>query len=83
LKLSLFTLFSAAAILLLARPGIAQVDPWEFEVYPYAIEGRGVIEIETDNAVVANGHSQGGNGTAAGTFPSQSMWYNQTNSPMG
>ena len=46
-------------------------------VYPYATEGRGVVELETDNAVVPNGHSQGGNGTAAGTFPSQAMWYNQ------
>jgi len=76
-RLSLRTLFCAVAILLLARPVLAQVDPWEFEVYPYATEGRGVIELETDNAVVPNGHSQGGNGTAAGTFPSQAMWYNQ------
>ncbi|MFZ0890380.1 MAG: hypothetical protein WA005_18220 [Candidatus Binataceae bacterium] len=54
----------------------AQVDPWEFEVYPYATEPRGMIELETDNAVIANGHSEGGNGTAAGTFRSQGMWYN-------
>ncbi|HXZ87676.1 MAG TPA: hypothetical protein VEF07_03830 [Candidatus Binataceae bacterium] len=55
----------------------AQVDPWEFEVYPYATEGRGTLELETDNAVVANGHSAGGEGTAAGTFRSQGIWYNQ------
>ena len=55
----------------------AQVDPWEFEVYPYATEQRGVAELEVDNAVIANGHSQGGNGTAAGTFRSQGIWYNQ------
>jgi hypothetical protein len=61
---------------LLSNRAAAQVDPWEFEVYPYKTEGRGVVELETDNAVVANGHSQGGNGTAAGTFPSQAMWYN-------
>jgi hypothetical protein len=54
----------------------AQIDPWEFEVYPYATEPRGMIELETDNAVVTNGHSQGGNGTAAGTFPSHGFWYN-------
>lgn len=77
MRLSLRTLFCAAAILLLARPVLAQVDPWEFEVYPYATEGRGVIELETDNAVVPNGHSRGGEGTAAGTFASQAMWYNQ------
>src|SRR5579875_208398 len=55
----------------------AQVDPWEFEVYPYATTPRGVLELETDNAVSIKGHNQGGEGTAAGTFPSQSMWYNQ------
>jgi hypothetical protein len=57
-------------------PAAAQLDPWEFEVYPYMTESRGVLELETDNAVVANGHSQGGEGTAAGDFASQSMWYN-------
>lgn len=62
--------------LLTASRAAAQLDPWEFEVYPYATEPRGMIEVETDNAVVANGHSQGGNGTAAGTFRSQGMWYN-------
>lgn len=77
MRLSLRTLFCAGAILLLARPVLAQVDPWEFEVYPYATENRGVIELETDNAVVPNGHSRGGEGTAAGTFASQAMWYNQ------
>jgi hypothetical protein len=61
--------------LLTARRAVAQIDPWEFEVYPYATESRGMIEIETDNAVIANGHSQGGNGTAVGTFRSQGMWY--------
>lgn len=53
----------------------AQLDPWEFEIYPYATEPRGMVELETDNAVVANGHSEGGNGTAPGTFRSQGMWY--------
>jgi hypothetical protein len=60
---------------ILPSRAFAQLDPWEFEVYPYATESRGVVELETDNAVVANGHSQGGEGTAAGTFRSQGMWY--------
>jgi hypothetical protein len=64
-------------IVILANQARAQVDPWEFEVYPYATEDRGVIEFETDNAVVPNGHDKGGNGTAAGTYPSQGMWYDQ------
>ncbi len=71
--------FGAVLLIPYLRPGraMAQVDPWEFEVYPYATESRGTIELETDNAVVANGHSKGGEGTAAGTFRSQGMWYNQ------
>lgn len=64
-----------SAPLLLASRAAAQLDPWEFEVYPYATEPRGMIELETDNAVVANGHGEGGSGTAAGTFRSQGMWY--------
>jgi hypothetical protein len=59
-----------------ASRAAAQIDPWEFEVYPYATEPRGMLELETANAVVANGHSEGGNGTASGTFRSQGMWYN-------
>jgi len=67
----------AAAILAFTSRAHAQVDPWELEVYPYATEGPGVIELETDNAVVANGHSDGGEGTSKGQFRSQGMWYNQ------
>ena len=65
------------ATLIFASRVRAQVDPWEFEVYPYATEGPGVLELETDNAVVANGHSEGGEGTSSGQFRSQGMWYNQ------
>ena len=67
----------AAAILSFASHIHAQIDPWEFEVYPYTTEGPGILELETDNAVVANGHSVGGEGTSKGQFRSQSMWYNQ------
>jgi hypothetical protein len=47
-----------ALVAILLRPhfGAAQVDPWEFQVYPYETMGRGVLEIETNNAVVAKGH---------------------------
>ncbi|HEY6394785.1 MAG TPA: hypothetical protein VIX12_05155 [Candidatus Binataceae bacterium] len=67
----------AMAGVFIHRSAAAGVDPWEFEVYPYATENRGVMELETDNAVVPNGHNQGGDGTAAGTYPSQGTWYNQ------
>jgi hypothetical protein len=35
-----------------------------------------MAEFETDNALVTNGHVAGGEGTAAGTVPSQDLWYN-------
>jgi hypothetical protein len=68
------TLFLALAGTLLARRARAQIDPWEFEVYPVQTLGKGVLEIESLNSVVADGHSEGGEGTSAGTFKSQGMW---------
>jgi hypothetical protein len=64
-------------LLLCASPVRAQVDPWEFEVYPYASEPRGMMELETDNAFIVHGHREAGGGTSAGTFASEHMWYNQ------
>ena len=61
---------------LAALPCAAQVDPWEFEVYPYSTAPRGMAEFEADNSLVARGHSEGGEGTAVGTLPSQGMWNN-------
>jgi len=75
----LLTLASFALVAILLRPpsGAAQVDPCEFQVYPYETMGRGVLEIETNNAVVAKGHKDPGSGLAKGTFPSYGMWFNQ------
>jgi hypothetical protein len=75
-RLAICGSFLVVAAILLSNRAAAQVDPWEFEVYPYKTEGRGVVELETDNAAVPNGHSQGPDGTAKGTFRSQGMWYN-------
>jgi hypothetical protein len=77
LRTTLLASLLALGALLSPHRASAQVDPWEFEVYPYATEQRGVAELEVDNAVVANGHSQGADGTAAGTFASRNTWYNQ------
>jgi hypothetical protein len=52
----------------------AQVDPWEFEVYPYSTAPRGMAELEFANAMVADGHRLEGEGTAKGIYPSQGMW---------
>lgn len=65
------------ALGMVASRAHAQVDPWEFEVYPYATEGPGVLELETDNAYVANGHSDPEEGTAGPKYKSQGTWYNQ------
>jgi len=59
-----------------ARRATAQVDAFEFEVYPYKTVGRGMMELEALNSVVANGHNTGDAGTSAGEFPSRGMWRN-------
>jgi hypothetical protein len=61
-------------LILLARPAVAQVDPFEFEVYPYQTVGKGVVELESLNSFVAKGHSEGGEGTARGDYPSRQMY---------
>ena len=77
LRLTTVAFFMLMAVFLHPHPALAQVDPWEFQVYPYKTMPRGVLEIETDNAVVAKGHKQAGSGLAKGTFPSYGMWFNQ------
>jgi hypothetical protein len=65
-----------AALLLLMGAGEAraQLDPFEFEVYPYQTLGMGMVELETLNSFVAKGHSTGDNGTSAGSYPSEHMY---------
>jgi hypothetical protein len=52
----------------------AQVDPFEFEVYPAQTVGHGVLELESLNSFVAEGHTEGDAGTSSGDFPSQHMY---------
>lgn len=70
-----FSLFLIAG-LLCQSVACAQVDPWEFETYPYATLPRGMGEIESTNAVVTRGSTEPGQGTSGGTFPSDKLWYN-------
>lgn len=67
---------ACAVMIALAYAGRAraQVDPFEFEVYPYQTVGPGMLEIESLNSFVPNGHSTGFNGTSAGTYPSNDMY---------
>ncbi len=41
---------------LCASAALAQVDPWEFEVYPAQTLNRGMLELETLNSTSAIGH---------------------------
>ena len=63
-----------AALLLIAASASAQVDPFEFEVYPYQTVGNGMVELESLNSFVPSGHNHGGDGTSAGDFPSHAMY---------
>jgi hypothetical protein len=74
LRLLLLGSLVAAVSILTERHAAAQLDPYEFEVYPYATLSRGMIEIESDNAVVANGHNQPDNGLGV-AYPSQATWF--------
>ncbi len=62
------------ALLMPGRSLLAQVDPFEFEVYPYQTTGHGVVEIESLNSFVPDGHSEGDEGTSSGEFPSDRMY---------
>ncbi|HYK65158.1 MAG TPA: hypothetical protein VEY94_09440 [Patescibacteria group bacterium] len=65
---------AAALMLLAAASAFAQVDPFEFEVYPYQTVGRGMVELESLNSFVPSGHNHGDDGTSAGDLPSQAMY---------
>ena len=67
-------LCSAAFAILIAAEASAQVDPFEFEVYPYQTVGKGMVELESLNSFAPSGHNHGGGGTSAGDFPSQDMY---------
>lgn len=60
-------------LLLLGSPALAQVDPFEFEVYPAQTEGQGILDLESLNSFVPKGH-HGEGGTSAGDLPSDSMY---------
>jgi hypothetical protein len=72
--LKLAILLCAAAVILSAKAARAQVDPFEFEVYPAQTVGNGMIELESLNSVVPNGHSRGGEGTSSGDYASNLMY---------
>src|SRR6266851_5004586 len=72
-------IFFVASLLLIVSLQItpdaaAQVDPFEFEVYPYQTLGKGVAEFESLNSFVPTGHSHGDAGTSSGDFASHAMY---------
>jgi hypothetical protein len=64
----------AAGALIVPGAARAQLDPFEFEVYPYQTEGRGMVELESLNSFVPKGHSTGEDGTSSGTYLSNEMY---------
>jgi hypothetical protein len=68
------TMLLALAGVLLARHARAQVDPFEFEVYPYQTLGGGVVELESLNSFVPKGHTEGDSGLSSGYLPSNLMY---------
>jgi hypothetical protein len=74
LDVRLNAILCVAAILLAGGRALAQVDPFEFEVYPYQTLGAGMLELESLNSVVPKGHTRGGIGTSSGDFASNLMY---------
>lgn len=67
-------LLLALSTTLLVRRAQAQVDPFEFEVYPYATVGGGNVEVESLNSFVPKGHQQPESGLSSGEIPSDLMY---------
>ena len=75
-RLAIWGVFLVFGTVLTSSRVAAQVDPWEFEVYPYLTEPRGTLEVESLNSYVAAGHRTPGLGTSSGIYPSQGIAYN-------
>ncbi len=60
-------------LLTLFFPTVAKaVDPYEFQIYGYATQGKGNFSPQLLNSFIPSGHKEGEGGTS-GTFASQSM----------
>jgi|SRR5579875_204094 hypothetical protein len=51
------SVFFALPLMLAATAASAQVDPWEFEVYPAETLNKGMVELESLNSFSAIGHA--------------------------
>lgn len=69
MKKSCFLVAFAAALFFPGRAA-AQVDPFEFEVYPYHTLERGKGDVESLNSIALDGYSKDRNGE----FASENMW---------
>jgi len=67
-------IFFLASLVLITSDARAQVDPFEFEIYPYQTLGKGVAELESLNSFVPSGHRHGDAGTSSGDFASHAMY---------
>ena len=62
------------ALALCTHPTLAQVDPFEFEVYPSQTEGKGVVELESLDSFIPDGHAEEDSGTSSGDYASDKMY---------
>jgi len=63
---------SAALLSVIAGVAQAGVDPFEFQVYPYKTQGKGVFDPQLLSSYIVSGHAAGAGGSSP-TFASQSM----------
>ena len=64
----------ATLLTLVASVASAQVDPFEFEVYPAQTVGKGMGELESLNSYILKGHHEGDSGTSSGEFASNLIY---------
>ena len=62
------------ALLIAGGSGFAQVDAFEFEVYPSMTIDARMVEVESINNFVPSGHVHGGLGSARGDYASNLMY---------
>ena len=63
-----------ALLICSASEAIAQVDPFEFEVFEYQTSEPGVPRLAWLNSYVPDGHAHGEEGTSSGSYASSKMY---------
>ncbi len=72
MSIRLSVVLGCGLLMLQAQQTEADVDPFEFQVYPYRTQGKGVFDPQLLSSYIAVGHGLGQGGTSP-TYASQSM----------